>query len=84
MRLETLETSGSAGLGAAASKVVDWHSGDGPAANPYPAPSIEGALPLPKILAGAWSPNIVFNPHPHGVAAEARSTRPPLWLDRHQ
>ena len=39
-------------------------SGDGPAANPYPAPSIEGALPLPKILAGAWSPNIVFNPHP--------------------
>lgn len=52
-------------MGAAASKVVGWHSGDGPAANPYPAPSIEGALPLPKILAGAWSPNIVFNPHPH-------------------
>ena len=45
---------------------------------PYKAPSKEGALPLYKILATAWSLSIQSVLHRHGVAAEARPTCPPL------
>ena len=56
-------------------------SGDAPAGNPYPAPSLEGALPLYSISATAWSPT---HPKPlippAGMPPQAIPTRPPPLL----
>lgn len=68
----TLDDVNSSGL---VTQAAPWR---GRQVTPYKAPSKEGALPLYKILATAWSLSIQSVLHRHGVAAEARPTCPPL------